>query len=63
MNLAHGMDILVIAEGVETNETLRFLGRIGCDVAQGYFIGRPVSIGDFSSWYRNRRGLFVAGDC
>jgi EAL domain-containing protein (putative c-di-GMP-specific phosphodiesterase class I) len=61
VNLGHGMGLLVAAEGVETIETYRFLEEIGCDVAQGYYIGHPVSAGDFTRWFRERKGRFVPG--
>jgi len=41
--MAHGLDKRVVAEGVETIEQLDFLRERGCDVAQGYFLARPLS--------------------
>jgi EAL domain-containing protein (putative c-di-GMP-specific phosphodiesterase class I) len=41
--MAHRLNMKVVAEGVETAEQLRFLRRMGCDVVQGYLLGRPVS--------------------
>lgn len=40
--MAHRLNMKVVAEGVETEAQLRFLRRIGCDVVQGYFTGRPL---------------------
>jgi diguanylate cyclase (GGDEF)-like protein len=40
--MAHGLSMTVVAEGVETAEEFRFLGREGCDVAQGYYLSRPI---------------------
>ncbi len=40
--MSHGLNITVVAEGVETEEQFRFLVRRRCDQAQGYFIARPV---------------------
>jgi EAL domain-containing protein (putative c-di-GMP-specific phosphodiesterase class I) len=45
--MSHGLNIKVVAEGVETEEQLRFLLRRKCDEAQGYFISRPVAPEDF----------------
>jgi EAL domain-containing protein (putative c-di-GMP-specific phosphodiesterase class I) len=44
IDLAHGLDMKVTAEGVETQEVMAALALMGCDVAQGYFIGRPMPI-------------------
>jgi diguanylate cyclase (GGDEF)-like protein len=45
--MSHGLNIKVVAEGVETDEQLRFLVRRKCDEAQGNFIGRPVAQEEF----------------
>ncbi len=45
--MSHGLNIKVVAEGVETDEQLRFLMRRKCDEAQGNFIGRPVAPEEF----------------
>lgn len=41
INLAHTMGLQVIAEGVETQDQLTWLKDAGCDVAQGYHLGKP----------------------
>jgi diguanylate cyclase (GGDEF)-like protein len=45
--MSHGLNIKVVAEGVETEEELRFLLRRKCDEAQGNFVGRPVPPEEF----------------
>jgi diguanylate cyclase (GGDEF)-like protein len=40
--LGHSLDLEIVAEGVETREQLAHLRRLGCDLVQGYLIGRPV---------------------
>jgi EAL domain-containing protein (putative c-di-GMP-specific phosphodiesterase class I) len=51
--MSHGLNIKVVAEGVETDEQLRFLLRRKCDEAQGYFIGRPVAPEEFCEAVRS----------
>ena len=42
INLAHALDLSVVAEGVETEHQLELLRHLGCDYAQGYLFSRPV---------------------
>jgi EAL domain-containing protein (putative c-di-GMP-specific phosphodiesterase class I) len=42
IELAHNLGLKVVAEGVEERSTLELLGTVGCDLAQGYHIGRPT---------------------
>jgi diguanylate cyclase (GGDEF)-like protein/PAS domain S-box-containing protein len=46
--LGRGLDLPVMAEGVETKAQLKFLAREGCDEVQGYLIGKPQPIGDYA---------------
>ncbi|WP_306394398.1 putative bifunctional diguanylate cyclase/phosphodiesterase [Telluria beijingensis] len=39
--MAHGLKMVVVAEGVETNEQLQLLEELGCDMVQGYYLGHP----------------------
>jgi EAL domain-containing protein (putative c-di-GMP-specific phosphodiesterase class I) len=48
IELAHALRLRVVAEGIEDGATLQLLSSLGCDVAQGYFIGRPVPAADIS---------------
>ena len=41
--MAHGLKMVVVAEGVETGEQLLLLEQYGCDMVQGYFLGHPSS--------------------
>ncbi|MEO6113603.1 MAG: EAL domain-containing protein [Sphingomicrobium sp.] len=56
--LAHSLGRTVVAEGVETRETLDMLIAMKCEVAQGFLIGRPSSLNDLTKRLlgeRNRR--------
>jgi diguanylate cyclase len=44
--LGHKLNMRVVAEGIEDLEALNLLTAIGCDLAQGYFIGQPMSAQD-----------------
>jgi diguanylate cyclase (GGDEF)-like protein len=46
IGLGHGLDVHVVAEGVETQEQLSFLAREACNEVQGYLIGRPGPMSD-----------------
>jgi EAL domain-containing protein (putative c-di-GMP-specific phosphodiesterase class I) len=48
--LAHSLGRKVVAEGVETEGALMRLSAMGCDQAQGYFITRPMPLGDLQSF-------------
>ena len=50
IELAHNMGLVVTAEGVESEAVLDRLGVLGCDLAQGYFIGKPMAAVDLVAW-------------
>jgi diguanylate cyclase (GGDEF)-like protein len=50
INLGHDLGMRVIAEGVEDEETLTRLARLGCDLAQGYHLSRPMPSEQFVRW-------------
>ncbi|MDH4315016.1 MAG: EAL domain-containing protein [Gammaproteobacteria bacterium] len=54
LQLAHNMSLEVVAEGVEDEETLRYLNAAGCEQAQGYYLSKPVSSADFLAWLERR---------
>jgi diguanylate cyclase (GGDEF)-like protein len=51
VELARTLDLTVVAEGVENGAVLEVLGLMRCDVAQGYYIARPMPALEFPSWY------------
>ena len=50
IDLAHGLNLTVTAEGVETAEQLKLLRELGCDVAQGFFVARPLEPDALQGW-------------
>jgi diguanylate cyclase len=50
IELAHALDLEVVAEGVEDAETLALLRAMGCDIAQGYHIAAPMPISDIAAY-------------
>ncbi|VAX02297.1 diguanylate cyclase/phosphodiesterase (GGDEF & EAL domains) with PAS/PAC sensor(s) [hydrothermal vent metagenome] len=47
IGLAHDLGLEVVAEGVEDEAILKQLSNMGCDIAQGYHIARPMPVADF----------------
>lgn len=59
--MAHTLELAVVAEGVENREQLDYLRRQGCDLAQGFFIGRPLPGAQLADWLReNAKGEGIA---
>ncbi|MGY2076000.1 putative bifunctional diguanylate cyclase/phosphodiesterase [Blastococcus sp. SYSU DS0828] len=52
--LAHDLGLSLVAEGVEDDETAAVLAGLGCDVAQGWAVARPMPVGDFLTWLADR---------
>ncbi len=55
IGMAHTLRLEVIAEGVETAEQFEFLRDHGCEVAQGFFIARPMPAAEFEDLLRSER--------
>lgn len=50
IHLAHNLGLFVVAEGVESNAVYERLCKLGCDSAQGYFMGKPMPIVEAERW-------------
>ena len=57
VDLAHQLGLEVVAEGVETQEAWERLRQMGCDLAQGYFLARPMAPEHATAWLTGRRKL------
>ena len=55
VELAHGLGLRAIAEGVETIEQLRIVRELGCDLAQGYLIAQPLEPEALFGWKQKFR--------
>lgn len=53
VELAHKLNMKVVCEGVETIEQEKFLENISCDIAQGYYYSKPISIKEFAVYVEN----------
>ncbi len=52
-DLAHKLDLSIIAEGVEDEDDWAAVARAGCHYVQGYFIARPMPADEFRAWQAN----------
>jgi predicted signal transduction protein with EAL and GGDEF domain len=50
INLGHDLGLRIVAEGVEDGPTLERLAALGCDLAQGYHLSRPLAGPEFNRW-------------
>jgi EAL domain-containing protein (putative c-di-GMP-specific phosphodiesterase class I) len=51
IGLAHSLGLHVVAEGVETLQVMERLANLACDVAQGYYLSRPVAAPELVQWH------------
>ena len=54
IEVAHNLDLSVVAEGVENEAISQQLARLGCDQAQGWHVGRPMPTQAFEDWVAAR---------
>jgi diguanylate cyclase (GGDEF)-like protein len=57
IELAHNMGREVVAEGIENQSVWQWLELNGCDIAQGYFLGRPMPVRDLEAWLLARSAV------
>ena len=55
VNMAHSLGMYVVAEGVEDQATWHILETLKCDIAQGYYLSRPLLAKDLEFWLRERK--------
>jgi EAL domain-containing protein (putative c-di-GMP-specific phosphodiesterase class I) len=55
IELAHSLGITVVAEGVESEDVLQRLRRLGCDLAQGFGLAHPAPADEVTEWLLGRR--------
>jgi EAL domain-containing protein (putative c-di-GMP-specific phosphodiesterase class I) len=56
-DMIHGLKLKVVAEGVETEEQLRTLERLGIDYIQGYYFSKPVDSKQYLEFIRQRNAI------
>lgn len=61
LEMAGKLGIVAVAEGVESRQEMRLLRELGCPLAQGYYIARPMAAEDFLRWLiEAQRGVNIA---
>jgi EAL domain-containing protein (putative c-di-GMP-specific phosphodiesterase class I) len=53
LELAHNLGLSVVAEGIEDEPTLLWLKSLGCELAQGFFISKPLPVDILNLWMEN----------
>ena len=57
IDLAHQLGVKVVAEGVESEAVRSELKALGCDIGQGFLLGKPMAATVFTDWLRERHEL------
>lgn len=55
IDLSHNFKLEAVAEGVETRAAMDYLSALGCDLIQGFHLGRPMPIENIPAWWARRR--------
>ncbi len=53
LHMANQLELRTVAEGVETEADWKFLRTLPCELAQGYFIGRPIPAAEIDGWLKS----------
>ena len=53
VDLAHTLDLKIVAEGVEDEKTFDILSEMGCDYAQGYYMAKPMPSDELILWMKD----------
>jgi EAL domain-containing protein (putative c-di-GMP-specific phosphodiesterase class I) len=54
IDLTHALGLRMVAEGVEDEPTLDILRELGCDLVQGWHLGRPMPVAELVPWLASR---------
>jgi EAL domain-containing protein (putative c-di-GMP-specific phosphodiesterase class I) len=57
IDMAKKLGIVTVAEGIETEKDWDLLRELGCDLAQGFLIAKPLESSEFLAWARDRPGV------
>ena len=60
IDLGRNLGLQVVAEGVETEEVWNTLNELGCTIAQGYYLSRPVPPDELRTWLQDRTQAVAA---
>jgi EAL domain-containing protein (putative c-di-GMP-specific phosphodiesterase class I) len=61
IGMAHSLNLGLVAEGVETEEQMAFLTEQGCNLLQGYYFAKPMSVKRLDSWLKKDLKVPAAG--
>ena len=50
IGLGHNLGMIVVAEGIEDKSVMQMLREEGCDIGQGYYLGKPMWSDEFLDW-------------
>ena len=59
VDLAAGLGVQTVAEGVEDSESWAILASLGCDIAQGFYVSRPLALPQLVDWLDTRRAPVI----